>query len=457
MKIFHKIINKNLNTEVIKILGIPIYTKEYSLGYCKRKILGGIYKTKINNNVKKYYLFGIRYKKKALENANLKPKRSIINMFIMECFCNKQNELYLHNPLNIKELLENSKNIIISASENYLNHSHGWLKYIFKGNLYSIDSLPFDNKNADLFVLLGGVGSTPAQVSVVVEAMQVNKPVLILEAAFLRSINTFCEQNEAPEYRYDIGCVLDYLTAYYDATRPSYLELMLNDKNLIITDEQKQRARKCIDKIVQNHLTKYNCQPIFTPNIGREGAKKILVVDQSFGDGSIKKGMASIFTFEQMLDAAINENPEADIIVKTHPDTNTGMKTGYYNDMDLRDKKNVYFYTDPINPISLIQYVDKVYVATTQLGFEALMCGKETHIFGMPFYAGWGYTNDRQTCSRRTNKRTIEEIFYIFYILYSYYIDPVKKNFCEIEEAMDYLISTRDKYFREKELNNTKN
>jgi capsular polysaccharide export protein len=95
--------------------------------------------------------------------------------------------------------------------------------------------------------------------------------------------------------------------------------------------------------------------------------------------------------------------------------------------------------------------VDKVYVCSTQFGFEALMCGKEVHVFGMPFYAGWGLTKDRQTCERRTNIRSLEEIFYIAYIMYSYYVNPEKKCRCEIEEAMDYLLNLREEYMKSKE------
>ena len=85
----------------------------------------------------------------------------------------------------------------------------------------------------------------------------------------------------------------DDLTSYFDATRPSRLEQMLNDPNLIISEEQKFRAKKCIDTIIKNHLTKYNSQPIFEPDIGRKNVKKVLVVDQSYGDMSILKGMGS--------------------------------------------------------------------------------------------------------------------------------------------------------------------
>lgn len=89
-------------------------------------------------------------------------------------------------------------------------------------------------------------------------------------------------------------------------------------------------------------------------------------------------------------------------------------------------------------------------VCTTQLGFEALMCEKEVHVFGIPFYQGWGLTIDEQKCERRTNKRTLEEVFYIAYIMYSHYVNPDKKARCEIEEAMDYLLKMRKEYFYEK-------
>ena len=156
--------------------------------------------------------------------------------------------------------------------------------------------------------------------------------------------------------------------------------------------------------------------------------------------------MATSHTFEQMLQDAIAENPDADIIVKTHPDTKTGAG-GYLTGLKQHD--NVYPMTDLINPISLLKYCDKVYVCTSQFGFEALMCGKDVKVYGMPFYAGWGLTQDLQKCPRRTNKRSLEEIFYITYIVYTHWVNPETNSRCEIEEAIDYLIKLRGEFFKE--------
>ncbi len=282
-------------------------------------------------------------------------------------------------------------------------------------------------------------------------AMSHKVPLLIVTDGFLRSACTWANNQEPPRYVSDYGFTMDTKAPYYDATRVSMLEEMLNDPALVISDEQKKRARACINTIVGNKLSKYNDQPIYTPKIGRKGAPKVLVVDQSFGDASIAKGLAGEDSFSRMLRQAIEENPDADIIVKTHPDTMTGVRKGYYTQVERKGR--IVLMTVPVNPISLIQMVDKVYVCTSQFGFEALMCGKEVHVFGMPFYAGWGATIDDISLERRKNKRSPEEIFYITYIMYSWYVNPGKGTRCEIEEAMQLLIELRREYFQVHKLN----
>jgi capsular polysaccharide export protein len=283
-----------------------------------------------------------------------------------------------------------------------------------------------------------------------------NIPILFAEDGFLRSADTWCNSVIDKRYTSGISFTFSNDAHYFDATRSTLMERLLNDKTLFLTKEQLNRAGKCIHYIVDNYLTKYNHQPIFTPRIGRQDRKKVLVIDQSYGDASISQGLADDNTFSEMLECAICENPDADIIIKTHPDAmaqGTSRASGYYTSIKPHD--NIYTLTTPINPIALIKACDKVYVCTTQFGFEALMCGKEVHVFGMPFYAGWGLTIDAKKCERRTNKRSLAEIFYIAYIIYSHYVNPETKQPCEIEEAMEYLLSLRKEYFEKYNITNT--
>ena len=135
-----------------------------------------------------------------------------------------------------------------------------------------------------------------------------------------------------------------------------------------------------------------------------------------------------------------------DIATRYVKDGLDGSPGGYYT--GVKEEGNVFRVTMPINPYSLMELVDKVYVCSTQMGFEALMAGKEVHVYGMPFYAGWGLTIDKQKNPRRTNRRTLEEVFYIFYIMYTHWVDVETGKPCTIDKAMDNLLALRSEYVR---------
>ena len=291
-------------------------------------------------------------------------------------------------------------------------------------------------------------GSRPiySNVRAVTAALKSGCPLLCCEDGFLRSADTWANTKFGRRYNHGCSIVFDSLGYYYDATRASEIENMLNDKSLVVSAEQRAEARRLIDRIVAAKLTKYNHQPIYTPELGRPGHRKVLVIDQSYGDFAIRKGWGSEQTFADMLADAIRDNPDADILVKTHPDTMTGKRAGYYD--EVREGDNIFRVTFPVNPYSLMELVDKVYVCSTQLGFEALMAGKDVHVYGMPFYAGWGLTVDSQRNPRRTNTRSLEEVFYIFYVLYTHWYDSENGTPCSIDTAIDNLIKLREEYRR---------
>lgn len=283
----------------------------------------------------------------------------------------------------------------------------------------------------------------------ILNAINGNYNLFFAEDAFLRSIVTSSQflKEENRHFQTSIGYFIDDLTLYFDSTKVSRLELILNS-DFIVSKEQIERSKRVIKKLVENKISKYNNQPVSSLNIGRKGRKKVLVVDQSFNDYSILKGGANEETFKLMLNSAVKENPDFDIIIKTHPDTtgSTSLKPkGYLK--EIEEKENIFKLDRLINPFSLINYVDKVYVCSTQLGFEALMCNKPVVTFGLPFYSNWGLTTDKQILKRRTKKRSLEEIFYVAYIYLALYINPKTNEQMEIEEAIDFLIEQRKEFF----------
>jgi capsular polysaccharide export protein len=145
--------------------------------------------------------------------------------------------------------------------------------------------------------------------------------------------------------------------------------------------------------------------------------------------------------FRYMLDSALEENPGANILVKLHPETVAGRKRGYLAEMEL--PRGVETIAEAVNPVVLLEGCEKVYTVSSQLGFEALCMGLPVSCHGLPFYSGWGATEDRQTTERRRARRSPREIFAAAYLYYARYVDPVTGQPCGIERAIDLLAEAR--------------
>lgn len=271
-----------------------------------------------------------------------------------------------------------------------------------------------------------------------------HKPSVFLEAAFLRSI---LMDKSSSRFDRAICFFIDDLGHHYDPNHPSRIEYQLNQPDFSLSAEQKDRAKALMRSIVDNKLTKYNNQPVVDLDIGRPGKEKILVIEQARNDWAIVTSGGKLDSFESMLEKAITENPDADILVKIHPDTldgkRGGVKKSYYG--DRLQGANIYKITQKINPYSLLDKCSKVYVFSSMFGFEALMAGKEVHVFGLPCYAGWGLTVDEKNCARRHQHRTLEEVVYAIFFSNTYYLDEQGRR-CEPEQAVDYLLALRDEF-----------
>lgn len=265
-------------------------------------------------------------------------------------------------------------------------------------------------------------------------ARRLGLPLIRLEDGFLRSFGT---GDRFPP----LALSLDEVGIYYDSTRPSALEVLLeSDSDLLQpSPEAVSRAREALSIA---RLSKYNHAPPLRPECLRSAdTRRVLVIDQTAGDLSVSLGSASAESFKAMLAAARAENPDATIYVKTHPEVSAGRKGGYL--VDVQEDEHTVVLREAIDPVSLIEHMDHVYVVTSTMGFEALLAGKPVTCFGMPWYASWGATDDRVSCPRRTRKRSVDELFAAAYLQYSRYLDPVTYQRGTIFDVMDWL--TRQK------------
>lgn len=266
-------------------------------------------------------------------------------------------------------------------------------------------------------------------------------PILHLEDGFIRT----CSSN--PHSRLTYSVIVDRKGIYYDAEGGSELEDLLNSDHEFKTaysDIEEELTQACLELVVDFNVTKYNYCIDFEDTNSDEKSSIVLVIDQTVGDASVTMGGMDQERFESMLDAAIMENPESRIWVKTHPDVIAGKKAGYLT--SLAKERNVSLIADPVNPISLIKAVDKVYVGTSQMGMEALLCEKPVTVFGKPFYAGWGLTDDRADLSHRTQKRTLRELFFAAYLWYPRYCHPVTGQIWTLPECLEHVIRQKQHF-----------
>jgi capsular polysaccharide export protein len=258
-------------------------------------------------------------------------------------------------------------------------------------------------------------------------AIRRNAHLIRIEDAFLRSVRPG-RMGDPP-----IGLLVDPRGVHFDPATPSQLEHVLttdplDNSNLLA------RAREGYDRIRHLDLSKYN---IHDPALPPPPPGYVLIIDQTASDASLRASGATQATFEEMLATAAEAHPRAPILIKTHPETANGLRLGHYGSHHAQGR--VTLLTEPHSPWAVLDGAIAVYTVSSQMGFEAVMAGHKPHIWGQPFYAGWGLTHDRTPPPRRGRALTRAQLFAAAMILAPTWYDPCRDRLCSFEEALDQL------------------
>ncbi|MHA7849278.1 capsular polysaccharide biosynthesis protein [Roseovarius sp.] len=250
-----------------------------------------------------------------------------------------------------------------------------------------------------------------------------------IEDAFLRSLHPG-RSGEPP-----LGLVIDHQGVHFDPATPSDLETLLATHPLDDTPLM-DRARAAIARLHEAHLTKYTA---FDPKTPCPEPGYVLVIDQTRGDASVTHGRADANTFREMLFHAQTDHPGAPVLIKTHPETVQGHRAGYFG-ADVETDR-IRLFSDPVSPWALLDGAIAVYTVSSQLGFEAIYAGHKPHVFGQPFYAGWGLTEDHHPMPlpRRGRPLSRAQLFAGAMILYPKWYDPCRDRLCPLEDAISAL------------------
>ena len=256
-----------------------------------------------------------------------------------------------------------------------------------------------------------------------------NKKIVFIEDGFIHSFGT--KKKEIP-----LSICFDNAGIYYNCNSKNDLKKYIKEK---LSKENISRAKNIVNLWKKYSISKYNFPSFIEP----PSSPYILLIDQTFGDLSIRYGDANENSFKKMFEFAVNNWPEHKIVIKSHPDVINSKKKGCI-DISDNTKHNVTIIGDIGQINKLIDSSSAVCVVTSQVGFEALIYGKEVHVFGNPFYSGLGLTIDHNSNNKKvTNQITLEQLVFASLVKYQICLDPRTKKECQIEEIIQYIHSLR--------------
>lgn len=237
-----------------------------------------------------------------------------------------------------------------------------------------------------------------------------------------------------------LSITVDRLGAYFDPSRPSELEQLLEAGEF--DPELLARAAELRRLVVAAGIAKYEQGRVLLDRPA--GTRRhILVPGQVEDDRAVQLGGCGLTANIELLERVRQQAPDAYILYKPHPDVLAGHRRG-----TIAEKACLQFADEIVGQVpiaSIIDMVDEVHVNTSLAGFEALLRSKSVTTYGVPFYAGWGLTRDLGPVpARRTARRSIDELVAAALLLYPRYLDPVTGLPCPAEIIVARLSDGRE-------------
>ncbi|WP_375228248.1 capsular polysaccharide biosynthesis protein [Roseobacter sp. S98] len=238
------------------------------------------------------------------------------------------------------------------------------------------------------------------------------------------------------------GLTIDTRGPHFDPAQPSDLELLLAthplDDTALLDEARGGIARFCEAHLGANNALRIDIVP---PPPGY-----VLIFDQPRNDPTVSACGADRNRFLEMLFVAREEHPGAPVLIQKHSETLQGGRQGHFGDEDTGEA--VRFLTDPVSHQSLFEGAVGVYTVSSQAGFDAIFAGHRPRVFGQPFYAGWGLTDDEFPVQRRQRRLTRAQLFAGAFLIYPRWYSPFADDLCTGTEALE-IMAARARAWRE--------
>ncbi|WP_312991027.1 capsular polysaccharide export protein, LipB/KpsS family [Rhizobium populisoli] len=312
----------------------------------------------------------------------------------------------------------------------YVRQSQPWLCHHF-----GIEKLETTFSPGIRGIILWG-GRIPAKTARMIATLRGVRS-WFLEDGFLRSVG-LGKENTLP-----ISIQADDLGMPVNASRETRLERLIaaSAKMDIVALGADIR-----DALVREKLSKYNNLPHREPKLEPTTRRRVLLIDQVFGDVSVPMSGGSEESFSRMLEDAVASG--AQCVVRTHPDVMAGFRKGYLTERAAQTP-GVILMSDAVSVDSVLSVIDEVWTVSSQFGLDAMLRGIPVRCYGAPFYSGWGLTEDRlgvaskAMLTRRQARPSCDQLVAAAFSLYPSYRDTTDWQEIDVFKAIETLAAER--------------
>lgn len=259
-------------------------------------------------------------------------------------------------------------------------------------------------------------------------------PLTLIEDGFVRSVGLGTQKSRP------MSLVFDTRAMHFDRGKVSDLDDLLNTYDFA-ADADVMAAADAVMSALQSGLTKYildhNSRSV-VDTLGLDpDRRRILVLGQVEDDLSIKYGIDGFMSGNDLVRKVAAENPEATILYRPHPESIAVSKPHYSDPVDVNDICHVLGSEWALK--DCFDAAHEAHVITSLAGLEAKVAGLDVHVYGMPFYSGWGFTIDHGISDipdKRRRSLTLREVIAGAYVLYPRYYHPLTSDPIDVWEAL---------------------
>ena len=262
-----------------------------------------------------------------------------------------------------------------------------------------------------------------------------NIPLVFVEDGFIRGFGLGVAQTRPMSLAFDARAM------HFDRHNVSELDMLLNS-NETFSEPDLERARRVMS-CMRAGLTKYNDTKIAPVGLAEKlrldpDRRTIVVLGQIEDDLSLAYGMDGKMSGNDLVARVAMNNPHAQILYRPHPESFAVTKPHYSKPQDVAHLAHI---VPPKWSLrETLSCAQEAHTITSLSGFEAAIHGLEVHTYGMPFYAGWGFTTDHglsDVPGKRTRARSLLEVACAAYVRYPRYYHPITGQPISIDQALE--------------------